>query len=103
MVVRAIQPAAPGQRQPPADAEQHQQLAEQLEQRNDHAAQEDNQRHGLHAAVIEAHYRAPERVLGSLAEQGEVHDRQKVGRQEQHQSRQHQRQAAALHLRAMGE
>ncbi|MNG34146.1 hypothetical protein D3C84_1205660 [compost metagenome] len=68
MVINAIEQQAVAASDIKTNTQQDQQLAEQFEQRDSHAAQEHNHRNALHAGIKQGDNAAPDSVLRRLPE-----------------------------------
>ncbi len=101
MVIAAIEQHADVTGDTETHADHHQQLAEQLDQRDHHAAQEYQDGDALHATVVKTEHSRPDRIAAGLAEQAEIHDRQEIGWDIEEERRQNQREATAFPLMAM--
>ncbi|MNR34695.1 hypothetical protein D3C85_1524910 [compost metagenome] len=68
MVINAVEQQAVAASDIKTNTEQYGQLAEQLEQRDAHAAQEHNQRNTLHARIKKTDNATPDRIVRRLSE-----------------------------------
>lgn len=101
VVISAVEQHAGGARHLEPQAQQHQQLAQQLEQGNRHAAQQHQHGNPRHTAFEQSEHTGPDRFAAGLPEERQVHDRQEVGRDVEEQGGQDQGEAATLPLMAM--
>ncbi|MCY1547341.1 hypothetical protein D9M68_833930 [compost metagenome] len=101
MVINPVEQQSKATANVPGNAQQHQQLTEQLEQRHRHATEKHHHSHALHVALIQPNHTTPNRILGRLTEQAELHDRQEIGWNVKQQGRKHQGQATSYDLVAM--
>src|SRR5690606_13934420 len=98
VVIDAVQLHAVAAAHPEMDAQQNEQLTEQLEKWHPHAAEEHHQRNALHTALVEPDHTAPDGVVGSTPKQIELHDGQEVRRNVEHQRGQYQGQTPSAEL-----